>query len=342
MKILITGNLGYIGTVCSEIFSEKYDVTGLDNGLYEDSYLKEPFKLKKQIKKDVRDIEEKDLYDFDCVVHLSALSNDPLGELNSLLTKEINQDAAIRLANLSKKCGVKKFIYVSSQSMYGISDTENELDEYNSKKNPITEYAKTKWIAEQEIFQLDDSNFTVVAFRPSTVFGVSSRLRCDIVYNNLLACAFTTKKIIIKSDGSPWRPVVHVKDVVSAIQAGIEAPTELVKKQSYNIGIPNGNFTVRDLANAVKKIMPECEIEYTYENKDNRTYKVSFKKILSELKNYYKPKWNLDNGGLELLEFFKEIKLTKEDFLGWKTNRLINLKKKIDKKILSNSLRWQK
>ena len=340
MKILITGNLGYIGTVCSEILSKKNDITGFDNGLYEDSYLLDPYKLKKQIKKDIRDIEEEDLNGFDCVVHLSALSNDPLGELNPLLTKEINQDAAIKLAKLSKKCGVKRFIYISSQSMYGVSNTDNELDEYNSKKNPITEYAKTKWIAEQAIFQLDDNNFTVVAFRPSTVFGASARLRCDIVYNNLVACAYTTKKITIESDGSPWRPVVHVRDVVSAIEAGIEAPSELVKKQSYNVGIPNGNFTIRDLANAVKKIMPECEIEYTFENKDNRTYRVSFKKILTELKEYYKPKWNLVNGGQELIDFFEKVKLTKEDFLGGKTNRLVNLKSKINQKIINSSLRW--
>ncbi len=339
MKILITGNLGYIGTVCSELLSKKHYVTGYDKGLYLESYLEEPFKLQKQIIKDIRDIEDADINNFDIVVHLSALSNDPLGELNPLLTKEINFDATIKLAKLAKKNAVKRFIYISSQSMYGVSNTDNELDEYNSEKNPITEYAKTKWEAEKELFKLDDKNFTIVAFRPSTVFGASPRLRCDIVYNNLVACAYTTNKITIKSDGTPWRPAVHVRDVVSAIEAGIDAPIHLIKNQSFNVGIPNGNYTVKDLADAVKTILPNCKIEYTYENKDNRTYRVSFKKILTELKDYYKPKWNLINGGNELIDFFKKINFTKKDFLGEKTNRLINLKNKINKKILNNTLR---
>jgi nucleoside-diphosphate-sugar epimerase len=339
MKILITGNLGYIGTVCSELLSNKHDVTGYDKGLYLESYLEVPFKLEKQIIKDVRDVEDIDIKNFDIIVHLSALSNDPLGQLNPLLTREINFEATVKLAKLAKKNGVKRFIYISSQSMYGVSNTNNELDEYDSEKNPITEYAKTKWKAEKELFKLDDKEFTVVAFRPSTVFGVSPRLRCDIVYNNLLASAYTTNKIIIKSDGTPWRPVVHVRDVVSAIEAGIDAPTNLIKKQSFNVGIPNGNYTINDLADAVKKIIPNCEIKYTNENKDNRTYRVGFKKILTELKDYYKPKWNLLNGGKELLNFFKKINFTEKDFLGEKTNRLVNLKNKIKNNVLDNTLR---
>ena len=176
-----------------------------------------------------------------------ALSNDPLGELAPGLTEEINFGGTIRLAKLAKQKGIKRFVYSSSQSMYGISDTEEELEEDKSQKNAITAYARTKWEAECALKELHNDDFTVVCFRPSTVFGASPRLRSDIVFNNLVACAYTTGKIEIKSDGSPWRPVVHVKDVCAAYIAGIEAPTELVGGRSYNVGIQNGNFTVRDL-----------------------------------------------------------------------------------------------
>ena len=166
-----------------------------------------------QIKKDIRDINEDDLKNINTIIHLSALSNDPLGEFNSKITKEINYEATINLANLAKKNEVKRFIYISSQSMYGISNSTSELDEYDSEKNPVTEYAKTKWQAEIELNKLNDRNFSVVSLRPSTVFGMSPRLRCDIVFNNLVASAYTSGNIEIKSDGSPWRPVIHVRDV---------------------------------------------------------------------------------------------------------------------------------
>lgn len=336
-KILVTGNLGYIGTVLTEELKNKFFVVGYDSGFFKDCNLIDVEPLQNQINKDIRDISINDLDGIDFVIHLAALSNDPLGELSPNLTKDINYLSTKKIATLSKQAGVKKFIYVSSQSMYGIADTNTEVDEVKSKKNPVTEYAKTKWDAEIFLKSLNDNNFTVVSFRPSTVFGVSPRLRSDIVFNNFVACAYTTNKIEIKSDGSPWRPVVHVKDVVSALVAGINAPKEIISGKSYNVGIKNGNFTVKELADAVQKILPKCEITYTQEHLvDPRSYKVSFKRIFNELSDYYKPSWNLEKGGLELVEFFKKINFTELQFRGSKTNRIANIKEKLNKTLNQN------
>ena len=337
MRILVTGNLGYIGSVLTEVLNSEYEVIGYDIGFFKDSVLTKTVGPEKQIYKDIRDVNEADIEGVDYIIHLAALSNDPLGELNPDLTKEINFEATKKLALLAKKLGVKRLIYVSSQSMYGISDTSKEVDEINSKKSPVTEYAKTKWDAELFMKSLNDDNFFTVSFRPSTVFGVSPRLRCDIVYNNLVACAYTTNKIEIKSDGTPWRPVIHVRDVVDAIIAGLKAPKELVFGKAYNVGIENGNYTVKDLANAVKNILPKCEIIFTGEHLvDPRSYRVSFRRILNELKDYYKPKWDLEKGGLELINFFNKINFTEKDFRGSKTNRILNIKSKIGNQMDKN------
>ena len=344
MKILVTGSQGYIGTVLCQILKEKkYNVVGYDVGYYKDNVLIPNCEEIFTISKDIRDVVEQDLEGFDVVIHLAALSNDPLGQLNPSLTNEINYKSTINLAELSKKRGIKRFIYASSQSMYGISDTDDELDEYNSVKNPITSYADTKWKSEQYLKNLNSENFTVVCLRPSTVFGVSPRLRCDIVYNNFVACAFTTGKIEIKSDGSPWRPVVHVQDVSSAFIACVNAPSSLIGGKSYNVGIENGNYSVKNLADAASNVVPGSNVIYTGEHgKDSRSYKVSFKRILKELKDYYKPKWNLQSGGLELVDFFKKINFNEEMFRGNKCNRLSKLNFLIENGIISEELRYLK
>ena len=307
MKILVTGNNGYIGTVLvDELFKKNYDVIGYDIDYFYDCNLtNKNNKLTKQIKKDIRNITEDDLDGVDIVIHLAGLANDPLGEFDPILTDEINYQSTIKLAELSKIQKVKRFIYASSQSMYGVSDLQEELDEEDSKKNPVTAYARTKWEAEKKIKNLGDDDFTVVMFRPSTVFGVSPRLRCDIVYNSLVASAYTTGKIEILSDGSPWRPVIHVKDLCNAFISGIEAPKELVSGQSFNVGIKNGNFTVKDLAEAAQRVVTGSELVFLNQHTDPRTYKVSFKKILTTLKDYFKPQWSLDMGGHELVSFLK-------------------------------------
>ncbi len=341
MKILVTGNQGYIGTVLtSELLNENFQVIGFDVGYFKNCLLT-PFKENfLQINKDIREINKEDLKEVEAIVHLSGLSNDPLGEFDKKITREINFDATIRLAKLSKDIGIKRFVYASSQSMYGISDTTAELDEYNSDKKPLTEYAKTKWDAEVELNKLNSNNFTVVSFRPSTVFGASPRLRCDIVYNYFLACAYTTGKIEIKSDGSPFRPVIHVKDVCSAFIAGLKAPKKIISGKSYNIGMDNGNYTVKELAMTVKKIIPESKIIFTNEHgNDARTYKVSFKRILTELKDFYKPKWDLERGGIEMINYFKKINFNEAQFRGEITNRLNQLKRLIKKKEIDQNFR---
>ena len=341
MNILVTGNNGYVGTILTQMLIQKgYTVTGLDVDYFESCALERVDQDFRQIKKDIRSVDGNDVAGFDAVIHLAGLSNDPLGELNPELTEEINFHGTVKLAELAKKAGVKRFVYASSQSMYGISDTENELDEENSKKNPVTAYAKTKWEAELELKKIHSDDFVVACFRPSTVFGVSPRLRCDIVYNNLVACAYTTGKIEILSDGSPWRPVVHVKDVCQAFIAGLEAPTELVGGKAFNVGIQGGNFTVRDLAKAAKRSVPGCELLFLNEHTDPRTYRVSFNRILSELNDYYKPKFDLDNGGRELVEYFDKINFTEDDFRGSKCNRLKQLELLRKQNKLNSDLQW--
>lgn len=341
MKILVTGNLGYIGSVLTEVLIEnKIDFVGYDVGYFKECLLEQTNENFSQILKDIRDVDENDLNGIDTIVHLSGLSNDPLGEFNKNLTNDINYIATMKLANLAKKTGVKKFIYVSSQSMYGVADTSIELDEYASDKNPVTEYAKTKWKAEIELTNLKNKEFTITSLRPSTVFGASPRLRCDIVFNSLMASAYTTGKIEIKSDGSPWRPVIHVRDVCEAIMAVLKAPNSIVQGQSYNIGLKDGNYTVRELAEAVHSVLPKSELKFTNENlKDPRTYKVSFNKILTELKEYYNPKWTLEMGAQELLDFFNRINLTENQFRGNITNRLKHLSMILSNKKIDNKFR---
>jgi len=340
MKILVTGNNGYVGTILTELLHQKgYSVTGLDVNYFESCKLEPINQDFKQTIKDIRAVKSSDVRGFDAVIHLAGLSNDPLGELNSGLTEAINYQGTVNLARLAKKAGVKRFVYASSQSMYGVSDTERELDEDDSEKNPVTAYARTKWEAELELRKMHSDNFVVTCFRPSTVFGASPRLRCDIVYNNLVACAYTTGKIEILSDGSPWRPVVHVRDVSQAFMTGLEAPQELVGGKAFNVGIPDGNFTVRDLAEAAKRSVPGCELVFLNEHSDPRTYRVSFKRILSELKDYYQPEYDLDKGGVELVDYFDKVKFSEDDFRGKTCNRLAQLKYLQENQIIDNQLR---
>ncbi len=324
MRVLVTGNRGYIGCVLTPLLEERgHEVVGYDIGYYDDVALPPVPEPTKQITKDTRDAVPEDFTDIDAVIHLAALSNDPLGELAPGLTEEINRDATIRFAEMAKAAGVKRFVYASSQSMYGVGDPNAEIEEATGNaQHAITSYARTKWEAEVAIKALHDDSFTVICMRPSTVFGASSRLRSDIVFNNFVGCAYTTGKIEVKSDGSPWRPVVHVRDVSLAFIVAIEAPSTLVGGESFNVGVPNGNYTVRELAEAAQRAVPNSSLVFTGEHTDNRSYRVSFKKILTVLADYYRPEWNLDKGGTELVDFFKHINMTEEMFRGRDTVRL--------------------
>ena len=311
----------------------------MDSGYYKDCNLTDCVEPQKQIIKDIRLINDEDLDGIETIIHLAALSNDPLGELIPGITYEINYSSTLSFAKKAKIKGVKKFIYISSQSMYGISKSDKPLDEDNSDKNQITEYAKTKWKAEIELKKLANENFIITFLRPATVFGVSPRLRSDIVYNNLLGCAYTTGRIDIKSDGSPIRPVVHIQDLCGYIIAVKNDPENLINGRSYNVGLLNCNFTVKDMVDKVKELLPKSEINYLPNaNKDERTYKVSFDRITEELSNYYKPKWNLDNGGIELIKFFEKTNFNQSTFSGSTTNRIKKITELLNNKKLNSKL----
>jgi nucleoside-diphosphate-sugar epimerase len=340
MNVMVTGDRGYIGAVLVPILKVKgYKVVGYDSGYFQDNLLENFDQNYHKITKDIRDIKKEDLEGIDAIIHLAGLSNDPLGEFSPKLTENINFKATIELAKLARSVGVSRFVYASSQSMYGVSNINTELDEDNSEKSPVTAYAIAKWNAEQKLHNMTCDDFVVTSLRPSTVFGASPRLRCDIVFNNLVACAFTTGRIEIMSDGSPWRPIVHIKDVCSAFIAGLEAPSKLVSGRAFNVGIPDGNFTVRDIAEAAQKSVPGSELIFTGEHTDPRTYRVSFRRILSELKDYYKPEWNLEMGGKELVEFFERINFTEEQFRGRETTRLQQLVFLKENNLMNDSFR---
>ena len=326
MKVMVTGDQGYVGGVLVPMLIKKnYDVVGYDSGYFAENLLEELNDDYPCLRKDIRDVEPNDLKGVDAIIHLAGLSNDPLGEFSPNLTFDINFNGTLRLAKVAESVGVRRFVYASSQSMYGISDTNKELDEDDSDKNPVTAYAIAKWKAEQELNAMSSDDFVITSFRPSTVFGASPRLRCDIVFNNLVACAYTTGKIEVMSDGTPWRPVVHIRDVSSAFIAGLEAPPSLVSGRAFNVGIQNGNFTVRDLAEAASRSVQNSDLIFMGEHSDSRTYRVSFNRILTELKDYYQPEWSLDRGGRELVNLFDRIGFTEEQFRGRDTNRLNQL-----------------
>ena len=343
MKILVTGNLGYIGSVLvPNIKKLGHEVVGYDIGYFKDCELAPSIEPDTQIIGDIRQIEKDALSGIDAVIHLAGLSNDPLGELDASLTDSINLQGTIRAAELAKQAGVTRFVFASSQSIYGVSDISREMDEYESEKAPVTAYAKTKWQAEQEISKFAGPTFETVAFRPSTVFGASPRLRCDIVYNNFLGCAYTTNGIEIKSDGTPWRPVVHVQDVCAAFISGVFAPAEKISNKAFNVGVRNGNYTVKDIALAAGELLPKSRIFFSHEHgADSRTYKVSFQRIFEELGSYYKPQFDLKNGGKELLDFFDAVTFSSSDFLGEKTNRLKQIQRLLADGKISENLKWQ-
>lgn len=342
MKILVTGNLGYIGTVLSEFLINKgHEVIGYDAGFFEKTNLCECKQIHHQIYKDIRQVDKDDFEDIDTIVFLSALSNDPLGEFNPSITNNINFSASVKFIKMAFKCDVKKVVFVSSQSMYGVSPTDDELEEDSPHINPITEYAKAKYLAEQELKSLASDQFTITFLRPSTVFGASPRFRSDIVFNNFVACAYLLNKIEILSDGSPWRPILHIQDMCNAIFASINAPRELINGEAFNVGVPNGNYTVKQIAEAAQKAVPGSKLVFLSQHSDPRTYRVSFKKILTVLKDYYKPSWDLKKGAEEMIKFFDQVNFSNEDFRGTKTIRINQIKKLISSGKLSSDLVWK-
>jgi len=343
MKVLVTGNNGYIGNVmCPMLLAEGFDVVGLDSNYFQDCEFEKPKSKVKQIVKDIRDVELADFEGIDAVIHLAGLSNDPIGELNPGITEKINLNASVRCAELAKRSGVARFVFASSCSVYGIAEEGKAIDE-TGKLNPVTAYAKSKIGTEQGVSPLADADFSPVFMRNATVYGASPMLRLDLVVNNLTASGFVYGKIKVMSDGSPWRPLIHIQDFSRAFIAALKAPKELIHNQVFNVGQNSENYQVRDLAAAVEKVVPGCSVEYTGEHGgDSRTYKVDFTKINTVLKDYFRPTWNVQKGVEELYAAFKRNKLDLKAFNGDKFIRLkhLDLLKKEGK--LDNDFYWVK
>ena len=329
MGVLVTGSKGYIGSVLVDYLTERSPkVSGLDSGLFETSRLEPCPKDSLTIQKDIRHVVPEDLAGVSTVIHLAALSNDPLGALRPELTSEINHFGAIQLAQAAKEAGVKRFIFLSTQSIYGISDPDGpELDEERSEKTPLTAYAKTKFLAEQDIQRLHSDDFFVVVLRPATVFGYSPRLRTDIVFNNLVAQAHFRGEINLTSDGRPWRPVIHVKDLCMAISQAAELPKSQIASRVYNVGVEGGNYTVLQLAQRATELVPGSRLTFSSEaTPDERSYRVSFARIYHELA--FRPVWTLPMGGRELIDKWDELGCTAEQILGPRTIRLAHLEER--------------
>lgn len=343
MKVLLTGHNGYIGSVMTTILQQAgHTVVGLDTFFFEDcTLMQDATPLDQIIRKDIRDITSSDLEGIEAVVHLAALSNDPLGDLDPTWTYDINFTASVQLAKHAKEAGVSRFIYSSSCSMYGASGGDDLLTE-DAPLCPLTAYAISKVRTEEEVTKLAGPGFSPVFMRNATAYGASPRLRADIVLNNLVGWAYTTGKIRILSDGSPWRPIVHIQDISYAFLAALEAPIDAVHNQAINIGCTDGNYRVREMADIVKKVLPDCEIEYADQaGPDPRNYRVDFSK-LGRILPAFRPRWNAELGARELLDAYRQNHLTFEDFQGRKFVRLKQLKFLLSEKHLDPTLRWQK
>lgn len=340
-NIIVTGHNGYIGTHLTKLLLEKdYEVVGIDTNYFDkECEFYHSIPLKKEIIKDVRLINERDIESAYAICHLAALSNDPIGALNEQLTFDINHKASVRLSKLAKKCGVEKFIYSSSCSLYGIADGDKALDE-TAKFNPVTAYAKSKVNSESEILPLADKYFSVTFLRNATAYGISPKLRLDLVVNNLIGWAITTGEIRIMSDGNPWRPLIHAEDIARAFIAVIEAPKEIVNGQAFNTGQNEENYQVKDIAEMIGKIVPDCKIVITGEHGgDSRSYRVNFDKIKNTLPNF-DPVWHLEEGIKEIFNNYIKLGIDKDKFNGRYFIRLKQLNYLLENKKIDEELFW--
>jgi nucleoside-diphosphate-sugar epimerase len=341
MKILVTGHHGYIGSVMAPFLVEAgHDVTGADTFFYEGCDLVAERTEVPSVRIDVRDIGARFLQGFEAVVHLAALSNDPLGDLDPRLTIDVNLSGTVALARAAREAGVRRFLFASSCSMYGAADPEVHVDE-EAPLAPLTSYAESKVRAEEQLAELADNSLSPTFMRNATVYGVSPRLRADVVLNNLVGWAFTTAQVKVLSDGTPCRPIVHVEDVARAALALLEAPIAVIHNQAFNIGADEENYRVSELAEIASDAVPGSRIEYAEGGgPDPRSYRVDFGKLQRSLPDY-RPRWNARRGAQELVDAYRSVGLTLDAFQADRYVRLARLKRLIDDDALDQDLRWR-